>query len=124
LADTKPIEGLVFDKIVFDCLKSESERGHRESMSIDDAKKATGLAEEYIIRAIAQIRAKGYPVVSQKMEPLAENRFRLPSDQKEYAEWRDDLVSSIHGLIHLLHVCDKGADARFGPVAKQESFRI
>jgi hypothetical protein len=124
VAKTEPASGLVFDKIVYDCLELETARGSAESMSINDAKKETGLSEDSILRAISEIRAKGYPVISQKMRPMAEDRFRLAQNEAEYLGWRENLVSSVHGLVALLEVCDRGATARFGSVAKQERFTV
>ena len=124
MAESKPAEGLIFDKVVYDCLVSSCGRGSGENMAMVDAKKETGLSEDSILRAIAEIRAKGYPVISQKMRPMAEDRFRMAQTEREYLDLREGLISGIHGLISLLRVCDAGAKAKFGVVAHQARFDI
>jgi hypothetical protein len=114
------IKGLVFDQIIFDYLKKQQEQESRGHLNLGDAEKETGLNGPAIIRAVAQIRAKGYPLISTQTRRLWENDFRLPQSQKEYMDWREKFVTEIKDLVSILRTCDEGALAQFGTLPIQE----
>lgn len=123
MAAAEPIDGLGFDKIVFDCLVRASESGGRDAhMDVVEAEETTGLNRAQILRAVSMVRAKGYPVISMSARRTYENGFRIPASSKEYVEWRSKLVEDLKLLQQILLVGDAAAKARFGEDMPVEQF--
>ena len=107
--------GLVFDKLVFDALRSASQGDNRTAyLKIEKAVEDTGLQTEQILRGIALIRSKGYPVISVLSKRTREDGFRIPQTAREYMEWRDKLVGDLRSIHDVLKISDAAATAQFG----------
>lgn len=115
MSEVKQIDGLGFDRMVFDFLVKESSRDGRDAqMSVRDGEKQLGLSQAQIVRAIHEIRSSGYPVISNSTRRTLENDFRIPRTEKEYMEWRNVLIEDLKALQQILLVSDAAATAKFG----------
>lgn len=114
----KQIDGLGFDKLVFDYMEKEAAQstGERDrgALNLGVGEKEIGLAGPAILRAVSAIRAKGYPVISNSTRRTWENDFVIPKTQKDYLAWRDKMVDDIRALEAILKSCDAGAKAQWG----------
>jgi hypothetical protein len=111
----EPINGLIFDELVFNALNDESKRhGRDHSMKLSVAEKDLGIGDDQILRAINLIRAKGYPVISTITRRTKEDGFTIPQTESGYLMWRDQLIDDLKSLCALLKLCDAGAKAKFG----------
>jgi hypothetical protein len=111
----KQIDGLGFDKLVFDALSGDGKKHGREvTMKLSRGSRELGISPEQILRAVNNIRQKGYPVISTTTRRSEEDGFRFPQNSIEYMDWRDALVDDLKSLIDTLKVCDAGAKAKFG----------
>lgn len=109
-------EGLIFDKIVFDKLTKGSQGDGREksTLRLKDAEEELGLQSDQILRAINLIRSKGYPVIATLTRRTKEDGFKIPQTERDYMEWRNDMVDDLKSLQEILKICDAGAKAKFG----------
>lgn len=116
MSDKAQIDGLGFDKLVFEHLEKESQRDGRERscLRLKDAEDEIGLKSDQILRAINLIRQKGYPVVATLTRRTKEDGFKIPQTEREYMEWRNLMVDDMKSLQETLKICDAGAKAKFG----------
>lgn len=113
------LDGLVFDKLVFEALTSvDAHEGSRDQgdthLKLREGEKTLGITQGQILRAVHAIRAKGYPVVSMSTKRTREDGFKIPPSPKEYMVWRNKMVDDMKSLRDTLILCDAGARARFG----------
>jgi len=114
--EEKRIDGLGFDKLVYDYLAHLDTLGDRQktSMNIGAAEKEIGLSGPTILRAVSVMREKGYPVISNSTRRTWENDFVIAKNQREYLAWRDKMIDDIRTLEDVLRACDKAARVKWG----------
>lgn len=116
-----------YEKIVYDSLlagtKHEGSRDTSDSLlKVAAASKEIGISQEDVLRAVAVIRQRGYPVISQSSRRMKEDGFRIPKTHADYMVWHETMVKDIKALVDLLRLMDAGSEARFNEKAPKQTF--
>lgn len=122
---TKPVP-VSYEKLVYDALvggaKHEGSRDSSDALlKLAATSKELGISPDDIVRAVAAIRQKGYPVISYSSRRTKEDGFRIPRTHSEYMAWREAMASDVRSLVALLRLMDAGAENKFGVKAPKSA---